>query len=137
MLLVGDAAHVISPVGGNGILMAIQDAVAAANHLVPALREDRPVSDGVLAAIQAQREPAIRQVQGQQVRVEQRVAQARETGKPIAPPRLLRLVTALPGVRRRAARANAYGPTPPRLDQAPLRFAPTGITTAAPGDLTQ
>jgi 2-polyprenyl-6-methoxyphenol hydroxylase-like FAD-dependent oxidoreductase len=116
LLLLGDAAHVISPVGGNGILMAVQDAVAAANRLVPALR-DGPVGDAVLAAVQADREPAIRLVQAAQVRTEQRVARARDAGRPLAPPaRLLRLLTALPGARARAARSNAYGPFPPRLD---------------------
>lgn len=115
LLLIGDAAHVISPVGGNGILMAVQDAVAAANHLVPALHRGRPVPDQVLHEIQAEREPAIRRVQRDQVRTEQRAASARGTGRPIGPPRLLKLVTALPGVRARAAAANAYGPHPPRL----------------------
>ncbi|WP_394620019.1 FAD-dependent oxidoreductase [Lentzea sp. JNUCC 0626] len=115
LLLIGDAAHVISPVGGNGILMAIQDAVAAANHLVPALRTGNPASDEVLAAIQAEREPSIRRVQAQQVRTEQRIASARAKGKAIAPPALLRYVTAIPGVRRILASANAYGPRPPRL----------------------
>jgi 2-polyprenyl-6-methoxyphenol hydroxylase-like FAD-dependent oxidoreductase len=113
LLLIGDAAHVISPVGGNGILMAIQDAVAAANRLIPALRAGDP--DPALAEIQADREPAIRRVQRQQVRIEQRVAAARDRGRPIAPPRLLKLITALPGARRRAATANAYGPDAPRL----------------------
>ena len=114
LLLIGDAAHVISPVGGNGILLAIQDAVAAANHLVPALR-DGPVPDHVLAAIQAEREPAIKLVQDDQVRIEHRAAKARELGRPIVPARLLRLVTALPGARKRAARRNAYGPSAPML----------------------
>lgn len=116
LLLIGDAAHVISPVGGNGILMAIQDAVAAANHLIPALRAGGPVPDDVLRAVQADREPAVRRVQSQQVRIEQRAARARDGGRPIAPFRLLRVVTALPGVRRRSAFANAYGPDPPRLN---------------------
>lgn len=120
LLLIGDAAHIISPVGGNGILMAVQDAVAAANRLIPALRDVRTerrgsAVDAALAAIQAEREPAIRDVQDQQVRTEQKVARARDTGRPIAPPRLLKIVTALPGVRRRAAAANAYGPLTPRL----------------------
>ena len=114
LLLIGDAAHVISPVGGNGILMAAQDAVAAANRLVPALRADT-LTQADLAAVQADREQAIRRVQAQQVRIERRVARARERGRPIAPPALLRVVTALPGVRTRAARANAYGPNPPQL----------------------
>jgi 2-polyprenyl-6-methoxyphenol hydroxylase-like FAD-dependent oxidoreductase len=114
LLLIGDAAHVISPVGGNGILMAIQDAVAAANHLVPALRNG-PVPDEVLAAVQAEREPAVKIVQDDQVRIEKRAARARESGRPLVPARLLRLITALPGVRKRAARANAYGPKAPVL----------------------
>jgi 2-polyprenyl-6-methoxyphenol hydroxylase-like FAD-dependent oxidoreductase len=123
LLLIGDAAHVISPVGGNGILMAVQDAVAAANRLTAPLRAGT-VTDEDLAAVQRDREPAIRRVQAQQVRIEQRVAAARERGKPITPPRFLRLVTAIPGVRSRAARANAYGPVPLRLDPAVLRPAP-------------
>lgn len=115
LLLLGDAAHVISPVGGNGILMAIQDAVAAANHLVPSLRAGRPTSTD-LAAVQRDREPAIAEVQHQQVRIEQRLAAAREADRPITPPAWLPLVTTLPAARRRAARRNAYGPQPPTLD---------------------
>ncbi|PRY38724.1 FAD-dependent oxidoreductase [Umezawaea tangerina] len=116
LLLIGDAAHVISPVGGNGILMAIQDAVATANRLVPALRDHGTVDPAVLAAIQAEREPAIDVVQAQQTRIERRIARSRERGKPLTPPGFLRWITALPGVRARAAKANAYGPRPPRLD---------------------
>jgi len=126
LLLLGDAAHVISPVGGNGILMAIQDAVAAANVLVPALRTG-PVGDAVLARVQALREPAIKRVQGDQARIERRIAKAREAGRVLAPPtRLLRLVTTIPGVRAGGARANAYGPQPPRLE--PKLFGvPSGL----------
>jgi 2-polyprenyl-6-methoxyphenol hydroxylase-like FAD-dependent oxidoreductase len=122
VLLLGDAAHVISPVGGNGILMAIQDAVAAANHLTAA--GPGPIPDQTLAAIQADREPAIKTVQAQQVRVEQRAAKARASGRSISPPSFLRLITALPGVRRRSAFANAYGPNPPRLSP-PLPLSPS------------
>ncbi len=116
LLLIGDAAHVISPVGGNGILMAVQDAVAAANHLIPALRRPGSVTEEVLAAVQLDREDAIRVVQADQARVEQRARRAREAGRALIPGRLLKVVTALPGVRARAARANAYGPRPPRLE---------------------
>ena len=117
LLLLGDAAHVISPVGGNGILMAIQDAVAAANHLIPRLRAGPPASAD-LAAVQQDREPGIAQVQHQQVQIEQRLATAREADRPITPPAWLPLVTALPSARRRAARRNAYGPRPPHFDTA-------------------
>lgn len=111
LLLIGDAAHVISPVGGNGILMALQDALAAANHLVPALRAGT-VGTATLAAVQAEREPAIVSVQSRQVRIERSVARARERGRTIAPPAFVRLLMRLPGVRRRSARGNAYGPVP-------------------------
>ena len=115
LLLIGDAAHVISPVGGNGILMAVQDAVAAANRLVPALRRGE-VTSADLAAVQADRQAAIEQVQAQQVAVERRVSKALSSGRPISPPPLLKLISAVPGIRTRNAHANAYGPCPPPLD---------------------
>lgn len=114
LLLIGDAAHVISPVGGNGILMALQDAVAAANRLVPALRAGG-VHETDLSAVQQDREAAIREVQAAQVRTERRVVRARERDRTIAPPRFLRWVFAVPGVRKRSATRNAYGPNPPHL----------------------
>lgn len=97
--------------------MAVQDAVAAANRLVGPLRADTLTEDD-LAAVRRDREPSIIEVQAQQVRTEKRVAAARESGRPIAPPAFLRLLTAIPGVRGRVARSNAYGPNPPRLDPA-------------------
>ncbi len=114
LLLIGDAAHVISPVGGNGILMALQDAVAAANRLVPALRAGG-VHETDLMAVQQDREAAIQEVQAAQVRTELRVLKARERDRTIAPPWFLRWIFAVPGVRARSARRNAYGPNPPHL----------------------
>ena len=55
LLCIGDAAHAMSPVGGIGINLAIQDAVATANILVPRLRAGA-VTDSDLAAVQARRE---------------------------------------------------------------------------------
>ncbi|MGW4528718.1 FAD-dependent oxidoreductase [Amycolatopsis sp. NPDC004378] len=115
LLLIGDAAHVISPVGGNGILMAIQDAVAAANRLVPAFHDGVP-GPADLAAIQRDRLPAIVKVQDQQVRVERQSARARASGRGAAPPAFLRWLFAIPALRTRGARDNAYGPYPPQLD---------------------
>lgn len=115
LLLIGDAAHVISPVGGNGILMALQDAVVAANHLAGAFRRPGPIELSTLSAVQDERLPAIRQVQAAQARIERRAAAARERGRPLVPGRLLQVVTALPGARTRSAHRNAYGPYPPRL----------------------
>lgn len=116
LLLIGDAAHVISPVGGNGILMAVQDAVVAANVLVREFRAGGPVSDAGLAEVQRRREPAITRVQDQQARTEQRIAKFLGSGEQFAPGRLFTLVTSIPQFRRRSARSNAYGPFPPRLD---------------------
>ena len=119
LLLLGDAAHVISPVGGNGILMAIQDAVAAANRLIPALRRGYAGPD-VLAGVQADRIRAIERVQADQVRVEKRAAAARARGRGTAPPALLKFLFAVPALRTRGARSNAYGPFPPQLDESLL-----------------
>ncbi|AHH98440.1 FAD-dependent oxidoreductase [Kutzneria albida] len=118
LLMIGDAAHVISPVGGNGILMAIQDAVVAANELIPLLRKGLPLPEEALARVQRLREPAIVQVQDQQVRVERRIAANIAAGRPLAPGGVFRLLASLPAFRRRAALANAYGPGRPSLDPA-------------------
>ncbi len=55
LICIGDAAHAMSPIGGVGVNLAIQDAVAAANVLVPALRDRGSVSDADLAAIERRR----------------------------------------------------------------------------------
>ncbi len=62
VLCIGDSAHAMSPVGGVGINVAIHDAVAAGNVLVPAFRGGRP-SIHDLASVQALREPAVRKMQ--------------------------------------------------------------------------
>ena len=71
-LLLGDAAHPMSPVRAQGINMAFRDAIVAANHLVPLLQSDadatqlHPQLDEALATIQAEREPEIRRAQALQ-----------------------------------------------------------------------
>jgi 2-polyprenyl-6-methoxyphenol hydroxylase-like FAD-dependent oxidoreductase len=76
LLVIGDAAHAMSPVGGVGINLAIQDAVASANVLVPALRASngRPAPTA-LAAIQERRMFPTRMTQAMQVNAHKRIWQ--------------------------------------------------------------
>jgi 2-polyprenyl-6-methoxyphenol hydroxylase-like FAD-dependent oxidoreductase len=64
VIFLGDAAHTMSPIGGQGVSMAIRDAIVAANHLIPADRID----DALLAAIEAERRVEIEAVQTFQTR---------------------------------------------------------------------
>ena len=92
LLCIGDAAHAMSPVGGVGINLAIQDAVAAANVLFKPLREGQLAIDH-LRRIQKRRELPTRVTQGLQVAVQRRII-ARvlvETG-PLKPPLAVRLL---------------------------------------------
>jgi len=61
LLLIGDAAHPMSPIRAQGINLALRDAIVAANHLVPALRAGAGADmlDAACRAVQAEREPEI------------------------------------------------------------------------------
>jgi 2-polyprenyl-6-methoxyphenol hydroxylase-like FAD-dependent oxidoreductase len=72
LLVIGDAAHAMSPVGGVGINVAIQDAVAAANVLAgPMAAGEDP--DPLLARVEKRRLPAVRMTQGFQKAVQNRI----------------------------------------------------------------
>src|SRR4030095_2576668 len=109
LLCIGDAAHAMSPVGGVGINLAIQDAVAAANVLFRPLREGQMTIDH-LRRIQKRRELPTRVTQRLQVIVQRRIS-ARvlgETGS-LQPPLALRLLARIPYLRRIPARIVGYG----------------------------
>lgn len=91
LLLIGDAAHIMSPVGGVGINYAIQDAVVAANILTEPLKENRlQVSD--LAEVQRQRAFPTRVIQTFQTFVQKRIIQtALDRDRTLTPPAFLRL----------------------------------------------
>jgi 2-polyprenyl-6-methoxyphenol hydroxylase-like FAD-dependent oxidoreductase len=86
LLCIGDAAHAMSPVGGVGINLAVQDAVAAANILAGPLRQGR-VTDDLLAAVQRRRSLPMKVIQWVQVRVQNIVLAAVLAGtqRPRAP----------------------------------------------------
>ncbi len=117
LLCIGDAAHTMSPIGGVGINLAIQDAVAAANLLaVPLAAGD--VTDAGLARVQARREPPTRRTQWLQVKVQNNVIKGvLGSTEALKPPFLLRLMTWFPALARLPARALGLGFRPEHVDR--------------------
>jgi 2-polyprenyl-6-methoxyphenol hydroxylase-like FAD-dependent oxidoreductase len=99
LLCIGDAAHAMSPAGGVGINLAIQDAVATANLLTDPLREGC-VSEELLAMVQARREPPTRFTQSAQVYVHRVFGRVFERAGPLHAPWQLKVLTRIPGIHR-------------------------------------
>jgi 2-polyprenyl-6-methoxyphenol hydroxylase-like FAD-dependent oxidoreductase len=109
LLCIGDAAHAMSPVGGIGINVAIQDAVAAGNILGPALRA-APVPVSLLAALQRRREWPTRMTQGLQVVVQNLVIRnVLQLQKQPRAPFLVKLLNWFPVLRRIPGRIIGMG----------------------------
>ena len=68
VLFLGDAAHTMSPAGGQGLNLAIRDTFVAANHVIDALETGRPVDPALLQRIQDERQPEIDAIQAGQTR---------------------------------------------------------------------
>jgi 2-polyprenyl-6-methoxyphenol hydroxylase-like FAD-dependent oxidoreductase len=110
LLCIGDAAHAMSPVGGVGINLAIQDAVAAANLLWKPLRDGGLTPDH-LRRVQRRREWPTRLTQALQLVVQRRIITrvlGRGDGR-LAPPRLVRLLGRFAVLRRLPARLVGVG----------------------------
>ncbi len=116
LLCIGDAAHAMSPVGGVGINLAIQDAVAAGNVLFKPLLERR-LTFSHLRRIQRRREFPTNVTQRLQVAVQRRIiARVLDETSPLKPPVAARLLARFPTLRRIPARIVGLGIRPEHVN---------------------
>jgi 2-polyprenyl-6-methoxyphenol hydroxylase-like FAD-dependent oxidoreductase len=122
LICIGDAAHAMSPIGGVGINLAIQDAVAAANILAAPLKEGR-VTDALLEAVQRRRTLPTRVIQWLQVQVQNNVLNPvlKSTARP-KPPFAAKLLNWFPPLQRLPARIIGLGVRPEHIATPEARF---------------
>jgi 2-polyprenyl-6-methoxyphenol hydroxylase-like FAD-dependent oxidoreductase len=114
LLCIGDAAHAMSPVGGIGINIAIQDAVATANRLAhPLLSGTCTLHD--LESVQHYREGAVRNTQRAQILAHRILDRALRNPKPLHPPLALRALSHIPAARRTLGRFIGLGLQPEHI----------------------
>jgi 2-polyprenyl-6-methoxyphenol hydroxylase-like FAD-dependent oxidoreductase len=113
LLCIGDAAHAMSPIGGVGVNLAVQDAVATANLLAARLAEGCP-SEDELDAVRRRREFPVRMAQAMQVMVQSNLISAalKPGDQPLKVPVFLRIVNAVPWLQGFTARFVALGVRP-------------------------
>jgi 2-polyprenyl-6-methoxyphenol hydroxylase-like FAD-dependent oxidoreductase len=129
LLCIGDAAHAMSPVGGVGINLAVQDAVAAANILAGPLRS-RTLSARDLHAVQERRMFAVRFTQWLQLTIQKRIiGKLLKTKKQPTLPVMFRLIGWFPVLRRIPARLIGVGLRPEHVQTEEV----AGSRPVAPG----
>jgi 2-polyprenyl-6-methoxyphenol hydroxylase-like FAD-dependent oxidoreductase len=117
LLCIGDAAHAMSPAGGVGINLAIQDAVATANLLSEPLREGR-VTEADLALVQQRREFPTRVTQQLQVFAHKGMERIFAMSGPAKAPWQLKVIVRIPGIQRITALAIGLGVRPEHVSGA-------------------
>jgi len=132
-LAIGDAAHAMSPIGGVGINLAVQDAVAVANLLTAPLSEGR-LTEEDLAAVERRRLFPVKVIQGAQIAIQNRIiAPTLGAEAPVKPPLALRLAVRSALVRRLLARIVGLGVRPEHIRTAaavpppPPKGEPAGL----------
>jgi 2-polyprenyl-6-methoxyphenol hydroxylase-like FAD-dependent oxidoreductase len=131
LICIGDAAHAMSPIGGVGINLAIQDAVAAANILSPKLRAGTPSPED-LQAVQKRRNFPTLATQWLQLAIQNRVIRRVLGGtSPLSLPWQLKLLQWFPYLRRFPARLVGVGFRPEHVVPFPAKRAPSEVRRAA------
>jgi 2-polyprenyl-6-methoxyphenol hydroxylase-like FAD-dependent oxidoreductase len=132
LLCIGDAAHAMSPIGGVGVNLAVQDAVAAANILWQPLRAGT-LSEDDLDFVQERREFPTRVTQRMQVFVQNKVVdRALGAGKSLEAPLPLRLMARFALLRRIPARLVGMGVRPEHVHSPDMRGEAAGSQAAIP-----
>ncbi|HXX41559.1 MAG TPA: FAD-dependent oxidoreductase [Chthoniobacterales bacterium] len=114
LLCIGDAAHAMSPAGGVGINLAVQDAVATANLLAEKLPH-RPVSLGELEEVQKRREWPAKVIQSIQTFIHRRVVTGRESKEGDSLPLFVRILQWFPALQSLPARLIGIGVRPEHI----------------------